>query len=128
MPVKVYVRSAWLCRQNLRRRLGSLTHLMSAAEALNHILGAAASEQSSPASREAACWALGSMMAEDGPAVYQNLMPALAALLDRTRHDALSPMEIKIFQTPPGQRSAVLTQTAFLRDDLSNDMWLPSCL
>lgn len=97
-----------MCRKALRRRLGSLTHIVSSAEALDHILGVAASEQSSQASREAACWALGSTMAEDGPAVYRHLMPALAALLDRRGHDALSPTEIKIFQTPPGKRSAVL--------------------
>lgn len=109
-----------LCRRALRRRLGSLTDMLSTAEALDHVLGVAAAEQSSPASRQAACWALGSMMAEDGPAVYQNLMPALAALLDRRNHDALSPTEIKIFQTPPGQWFAWLGQALFL----SRHQWL----
>ena len=100
------------CRQALRRRLGSLTHTLSTAEALDHMLAVATSEQSSLASREAACWALGSMMAEDGPAVYRHLLPALAALLDRRKHDALSPTEIKIFQTPAGWPSGVVSQTA----------------
>lgn len=55
-----------------------------------------------PAAEWAAQAALGSAMAEAAPAVFGAVLAALEALTDRRDHDALSPDDIKIFQTPLG--------------------------
>ena len=55
-----------------------------------------------PAAERAAQAALGSAMAEAAPALFGAVLAALEALTDRRDHDALSPDDIKIFQTPLG--------------------------
>jgi hypothetical protein len=42
-------------------------------------------------------------MAEDASGVFAHLREALVQLLDRTEHDALSPTQLKIFETQPGE-------------------------
>ena len=92
-------------RHALRRKLGSTGHALGTAEAVQRIVDVAGAEGSSAADREAACWALGSALAESPDAVFPLLMAALGPLLDRAEHEALSAAQIKIFQTPPGPQS-----------------------
>ena len=53
-------------------------------------------------SRVAACSALGCCMAEAPEQTYPAVMAALLQHLDRKQHDALTPDDIKIFQTAEG--------------------------
>lgn len=95
-----------LTRNALRRKLGSVSRCIGTDDAVAHLVSVAGSADNAAAGRQAACWALGSAMAENGEAVFPLLMQNLAPLLDRSEHEALSPSQIKIFQTPPGQAAS----------------------
>jgi len=87
----------------LRRRLGSIAGSLGTAEAVSVLMGVAGAESSSAAERHAAYQALGSAMNENAQGVYPHLMTHLADLLVCSEHDALSPSQILIFNTSPGQ-------------------------
>ncbi|KAK9840722.1 hypothetical protein WJX81_000165 [Elliptochloris bilobata] len=56
-----------------------------------------------PAEERAAQAALGSAMAESSVKIFDAVLAALERLTDRREHDALSPSDVKVYQTPPGK-------------------------
>jgi hypothetical protein len=54
------------------------------------------------AEQQAGCSALGAALEVAPDALRRPLVAALAAMLDMTEHNALSPADIKIYRTPEG--------------------------
>lgn len=94
-------RSAWAA---VRRRGGSMAAALAKAPdaAVSVLMGPEGVASEHPAEERAAHTALGSAMAENAPALFDCMLAALQTLLDRREPDAMSPDEVKIFQTPPG--------------------------
>jgi hypothetical protein len=89
-------------RAAVSRKLGSSVRSLGSAEAVDFLMGSAGVGSGSAVKRETANLALGSAMAADAASVFPHLRSAVATLLDRSQHDALSPSQLKIFQTPAG--------------------------
>ena len=100
-------RGAWSA---VRRRGGSWEPALAQAPAaaVSVLVGAEGVASERPAEEAAAQAALGSAMAESAPELFSAVLAALQRLTDRREHDALSPDEIKIYQTPPGAPSSRL--------------------
>ena len=91
----------------VRRRGGSWAPALAQAPdaAISVLVGAEGIASGRPAEEKAAQAALGSAMVESAPELFEAVLAALQRLTDRREHDALSPNDIKIYQTPPGAPS-----------------------
>jgi len=88
----------------VRRRGGSAADALARSPdaAVGVLLGGEGAASGRPAEEAAGQAALGAAMAEAAEALFPAVLAALAVQADRREHDALSPDDIKVFQTPPG--------------------------
>jgi hypothetical protein len=97
------------------RRLGPTEQVLAAAPAdvaaalISNPASGAASP--APAHQAAACGALRAAMALAAALLFDAVMAALAPLLDKSAHDALSARETKIFFTPAGGSGSVASRS-----------------
>jgi hypothetical protein len=88
----------------VRRRGGSAADALARAPdaAVGVLMGGEGAASGRPAEEAAGQAALGAAMAEAAEALFPAVLAALAVQADPREHDALSPDDIKVFQTPPG--------------------------
>jgi len=90
------------CRHSIHQKLGSTGSALATDDAVSTLTAEEGANSARIEEREAAQLGLGSAISENASGVSQHLMPRLRSMLDLEEHDSLSPIQIKVFQTPRG--------------------------